>query len=95
MTIPDRQELDQRFNYHVPGQQSIQQAHETVRQAMKTAASVVCDLVPPGRERSLAITELESAMMWANAGIARHQQQAGELAIANFARATRPDGDEG
>jgi hypothetical protein len=27
--------------------------------------------VPPGRERSLAITKLEEAVMWANAGISR------------------------
>jgi hypothetical protein len=38
---------------------------------MRRAADAVLDLVPPGREQSLAFTALEEAMFWANAGIAR------------------------
>ena len=64
-------DLDQRFDYHAPNEQR-QVAHEAIRAAMKEAARKVLVYVMSSREQSLAITALEEAMMWANAGIARH-----------------------
>lgn len=43
----------------------------TVRLACKAAADSFIEMVPEGRELSLALTKLEEAMMWANEGIAR------------------------
>jgi hypothetical protein len=42
-----------------------------VSDAIRAAAETVANTVPPGREQSLALTHLEQAMMFANAGIAR------------------------
>jgi hypothetical protein len=42
-----------------------------MRAAMKGAAMFVANTVPEGREKSLALTRLEEALFWSNAGIAR------------------------
>jgi hypothetical protein len=44
---------------------------ETLRTDFKVTASGVVKFCPPGRERSLALTKLEEALIWAVAGIAR------------------------
>jgi hypothetical protein len=72
MTIPT-QELDKRFDYHPPINDAVKTTHERVRQVCKRAATELADLVPDGREQSLMLTAIEEAMMWANAGVARHQ----------------------
>lgn len=48
---------------------------EATREPFKVAASFVEANVPPSRERSLAITNLEQALMWAIAAIARNQDE--------------------
>lgn len=58
------------FTYHAPhGDQPKQ--YEEIRQTGKEFALLVA-LCPEGRERSLALTHIEEAVMWANAAIARH-----------------------
>jgi hypothetical protein len=42
---------------------------EAVADAIANAYTVVMENVPNDRERSLAITKLQEARMWANAGI--------------------------
>lgn len=42
-----------------------------IRYDLQFAASMIALRVPPGREQALALTKLEEAMFWANAGIAR------------------------
>lgn len=42
-----------------------------VRQVIGGAADEIDTLVPPSREKSLALTKLEEAAFWANAAIAR------------------------
>lgn len=68
-----RNELVWRFGYH-PADPVTAQRHEAIRAAMLRAAYVVQELVEDRRERALAITKLEEAMMWANAGIAREDK---------------------
>lgn len=68
------EEIDRRFDFHAASRENNGNAHEAVRAGMKDAARVVLAVTPPGRERSLALTKLEEAMMWANAGIARPPQ---------------------
>lgn len=46
--------------------------HEMVRENLKEEAVWMNEVLPEGREKSLAVTKLEEAMMWANAAIARH-----------------------
>jgi hypothetical protein len=38
---------------------------------MHLAGHDLLDLLPPGREKALVLTNLEQAMFWANAAIAR------------------------
>lgn len=69
-------DIGNRFGYHPPQSQEAKDGHEQMRAVLATAAGMVAGLVPPGREQSLAITKLEEAMFWANAGIARNQPRA-------------------
>jgi hypothetical protein len=71
-TTPDHADLAQRFAYHPPSTPETVQAHERVRALLGEAAQQLGALLPDGRERSLAITHLEDALMWANASIARN-----------------------
>lgn len=64
-------DLAHRFAFHPATTQEKRDEHTSVRQTMHRAAELVVERVPAGREQSLAVTALEEAMMWANAGIAR------------------------
>lgn len=44
---------------------------DRIRYDLQFAASMIALRVPPGREQALALTKLEEAMFWANAGISR------------------------
>jgi hypothetical protein len=67
----DIDDLEHRFNYHPPKAASVAEAHQEMRAAMLHAALSVEGAVPDSREKSLALTKLEEAMFWSNAGIAR------------------------
>jgi hypothetical protein len=64
-------DLDNRFTYHPPkpGQPN---NYEDIRRNARRFAAIINAHCPDSREKSLAITSLEEAVMWANAGIARH-----------------------
>ena len=59
------------FRYHAPkpGQAEIYQELRTEAHKLADRFTAYC---PASRERSLAITKLEEAVMWANAAIARN-----------------------
>jgi hypothetical protein len=64
-------DLENRFAYHAPKDEATKRAHERIREILFDVADEINDTAPEGREKSLAITHLEEAMMWANAAIAR------------------------
>lgn len=66
------QNLEKRFTYHAPklGQP---EKYTAIRAKAKELAEMIVELVPESREQSLALTNLEQAVMWANAGIARNE----------------------
>ena len=65
-------DLDNIYKYHSPeGKQP--QKYEAIREKAKELAKIVSDLCPDSRERSVAFTEIETAVMWANASIARNE----------------------
>lgn len=66
----DDLELDRRFNYHKPDA-AAQAAHQQVRNGAKYLGELLDTILPEGREKALAFTNLEQAMFWANAAIAR------------------------
>lgn len=67
----DNTELKNRFHYHAPTTTERREAHDTVRAACYGLADMLNAKVPEGREKALAITNLEQVMFWANAGLAR------------------------
>ncbi len=57
------------FYYHAPsGDQP--RRYEEINEAAKALAQAINKNVPPGREKALAMTQLQQSKMWANAGIA-------------------------
>lgn len=66
------EDLENRFKFHPAKDDNTRDAHTSVRNACKEFSLFLNDVVPEGREKSLAITHLEEVMMWANAGIARN-----------------------
>lgn len=66
---PISSEEGDRFRFH-PATEVTGPLHDRARSAVSSAAATLCALVPDGRHRSLMLTALQEAMMWANAGIA-------------------------
>ena len=73
----EHEELAHRFAFHPASTPEKRMDHGSVRDACLQAALRVNELAPDGREKSLAITKLEEAMMWGNAAIARAGDGAG------------------
>lgn len=75
----DHDELTRRFQYHPPTTEQTKTDHEYVRRIFRETAERVKEVLPAGagRELALSITKIEEAMMWANAGIARHSGSEG------------------
>jgi len=66
--------LTQIFTYHKPfGDQSGR--YELLRQKAKEFAETVENLCPDSREKSLAITNIQQSVMWANASIAINEAE--------------------
>jgi len=66
----DDHEIETRFTYHPP-QEGQPERYEKLRDEAKQFAHFINSMCPDSREKSLAITKLEEAIMWANAAIAR------------------------
>ncbi|MCW5942914.1 MAG: hypothetical protein KIS66_11825 [Fimbriimonadaceae bacterium] len=66
-------DLDNRFVYHapLPGQT---ERYRSLRDQAKSLAEAIVAGTPESREQSLALTNLEQAIMWANAAIARNER---------------------
>lgn len=65
------QDLENRFSYHEP-RQGQPRKYESIRNKAKEFAYLIEQICPKSREKSLALTKLEEAVFWANAGIARN-----------------------
>jgi hypothetical protein len=65
------QQIENNFKYHKADKEKGEQ-HDYIRAVLRHAAVMIDDVCPDSREKSLAITKLEEAMMWANAAIARN-----------------------
>jgi hypothetical protein len=67
----DNADIENRFAFHAASRQEKADEHASARQGCRQLADRLNELMPDGREKSLAITHLEEVMFWANAGIAR------------------------
>ena len=62
--------IENAFTYHAPKPGQTEK-YQSIREKGKELAILIENYVPDSREKSLARTNLEQAVMWANAGIAR------------------------
>lgn len=69
----DQAMIDTNFVYHSPiGDQPAR--YVELRDRAKQLAELILCRCPASRERSVALTELETAIFWANAAIARNEK---------------------
>ena len=64
-------DLENIYKYHAPREGQAEK-YQAIRAKAKELAQLVCDTCPESREQSVALTNIETAVMWANAGIARN-----------------------
>jgi hypothetical protein len=64
-------DVDNIYMYHAPKEGQTER-YEEIRNHAKILAKLILDTCPLTRERSLALTKIEEAVMWANASIARN-----------------------
>lgn len=67
-----RAQIENCFTYHPPKDDQAPR-YIIIRDRGKQLAEQMVELCPPSRELSLALTNLEQAVMWANAAIARNE----------------------
>ena len=70
----DQSIIDNIFRYHAPRESQVGE-YELIRGEARRFAMLLNVLCPDSREKSVAMTRLEDAVMWANASIARNQQK--------------------
>ena len=68
------EQIQNTFTYHKPfGDQP--QRYEQIRADAKVMALTIQECCPESREKSLALTNLQQAVMWANASIAINETE--------------------
>jgi hypothetical protein len=70
-------DIENRIKYHRPDEDAINRI-AVMRGTALMWAEQVLEYVPAGREQALALTKIEEALMWANAGIARDPEHFAE-----------------
>jgi len=70
-----KKDLANRFTHHPPKEelQQVERYQEIRDKGHGFAATLECLDVPDSREKSIALTKIEEAVMWANAAIARNE----------------------
>jgi hypothetical protein len=68
----DIEVINNNFQYHAP-KEGQPERYEALRAMAKDLARAINNYCPDSREKSLAFTKLEEAVMWANASIARNE----------------------
>lgn len=64
-------QIENNFKYHSP-KEGQPEKYQVIRDNAKDLAYFIEQLCPNSREKSLAMTKLEEAVMWANTSIARN-----------------------
>ncbi|GAC43084.1 DUF7681 family protein [Paenibacillus popilliae] len=64
-------QIENNFKYHAP-KEGQPEKYTAIRDKAKELAYLIDELAPNSREKSLTMTNLEQAVMWANAAIARN-----------------------
>jgi hypothetical protein len=67
-------QIENAFTYHAPsGTQTT--LYQEIRDVAKKLACTIDTLCPESREKSLALTNLQQAVFWANASIAINEKE--------------------
>lgn len=74
ITEDETTEIENKHTYHPPTPEQVEK-YPKIREKTKELEILIRQLVPPSRERSIAITHLETSTFWANAGIARNENK--------------------
>lgn len=81
-----REQLEERvrvdFTYHPPASADQVAVFDTIRRRARELATYLVERVPPGRELSRALSDLEDCVMHANAAVARHWPSIEQPAVA-------------
>lgn len=64
--------IENNFTYHAPNREQLDK-YASIRAKAKELAYLIDSECPASREKSLAMTKLEEASMWANASISRNE----------------------
>lgn len=67
-----RKQIENNFKWHAPKEGQAEK-YETIRAKAKELAFLILETTPVSREQSVALTELETTVFWANAAIARNE----------------------
>ena len=70
----NREDIEHRFTNHPPLTPEVSDTMDEITQEMIVVGVYFAHTLPEGREKSLAITKLEEASMWAKAAVARNQE---------------------
>lgn len=65
------EQIENNFKYHAPKEGQAEK-YNSLREKAKELAYLIDELCPNSREKSVAMTQLEDTIMWANASIARN-----------------------
>ena len=73
-TISEKKQaqITNNFTYHAPKEGQAER-YNKIRAEAEYFAELLCSLCPESRELSVALTELETCVMWANSAIARNE----------------------
>lgn len=85
-------QIERNFKYHQPKGYAAD-FHQHIRAKAQELAVMIDNLLPSeaGREKALALTKVEEAMMWANAGIARHSDHLPEPPSRDLPKIPQPE----
>jgi hypothetical protein len=64
-------QIENNFKYHAP-KEGQPEKYNAIREKAKELAYLIDEVCPESREKSVAITNLETTVMWANAAVARN-----------------------
>ncbi|MBU8567579.1 DUF7681 family protein [Virgibacillus pantothenticus] len=65
-------QIENNFSYHAP-KEGQPEKYTAIREKAKELAYLIDEVCPNSREKSVALTNLETSIMWANASIARNE----------------------
>ncbi|NBJ71335.1 MULTISPECIES: hypothetical protein [Clostridia] len=65
-------QIENSFSYHAPKEEQVEK-YNAIREKAKELAYLIDEVCPNSREKSVALTNLETSIMWANASIARNE----------------------